>query len=206
MGESSQFRHKDRLNAGKEKTRMEDNEILDLYFARDEKALEETDGKYGKRLKRLSCSVTGNDQDAEECVNDTYLEAWNRIPPTRPEYFFAWLSKVARNLSYKVWEKQNAAKRSATVCEITDELSECIPSDSDILTETEEKRLASCINTFVLTLDKDARLVFMRRYFWSHSVAQISEATGFSQSKVKSMLFRARNRLKKVLEKENFTI
>ena len=139
-------------------------------------------------------------------MNDTYLEAWNRIPPTRPEHFFAWLSKVARNLSYKVWEKQNAAKRSATVCEITDELSECIPSDSDVLTETEEKRLASCINTFVLTLDKDARLVFMRRYFWSHSVAQISEATGFSQSKVKSMLFRARNRLKKVLEKENFTI
>ena len=182
---------------------MEDSDILNLYFSRDEAAIGNTAKKYGKRLLNLSYSITECESDTEECVNDTYLEAWNRIPPARPDFFFAWLAKITRNFSYKIWEKKKAKKRSAQIISITEELAECVPSDADVVSEAESARLSAVIDGFIRELDETSRLVFMRRYFWSHSIAQISSATGFSHSKIKSMLFRMRNKLKQILEKED---
>ncbi len=185
---------------------MEDARILNLYFQRNEAAIRETADKYGKKLHRLSVNITENDHDAEECVSDTYMEAWNRIPPTRPDHFFAWLARVARNFSYKKWERQKAAKRSAQMVSITDELMECIPSGQNPEQVLEAKRLAMLMDEFVRGLEPDMQMVFMRRYFWSESIAQISLSTGWTESKLKSMLFRMRKRLKQKLEKEDFDL
>lgn len=182
---------------------MEDDEIIRLYFSRDEGAIKETSDKYGTSLHRLSLSITENESDAQECVNDTYLEAWRRIPPVNPDCLFAWLARVVRSFSCRVWERQNALKRRGNIVELTEELAQCIPGAGSVETALENRALSDCIDRFVRGLDKDARLVFMRRYFWSMSLEEISELTGYSQSKLKSMLFRARNKLKAQLEREN---
>lgn len=181
---------------------MEDCRIIELYFNRNERAIIETSDKYGQRLHRLSVSVTENESDSDECVNDTYLEAWNRIPPTRPDHLFAWLAKVVRNSSNKVWERRNAQKRSARVTELSDELAECIPDTATVESQLESARLNACIEDFIRRLDDNQRLVFMQRYFWSRSLSEISAETGYPESKLKSMLFRIRNKLKTRLRKE----
>ena len=185
---------------------MQDEEIIDLYFSRNETAITETSEKYGVKLHRLSANITENEADADECVNDTYMTAWRSIPPTRPQYLFAWLAKVTRSFSYKKWEKLHADKRNAVVTELTEEMSECIPSGENITYKIETQQLADTISAFLNKQDSSARFVFMRRYFWSDSIAAIASATSFSESKVKSILFRLRNRLKNELSKEGFTL
>ncbi len=185
---------------------MEDVGILDLYFNRDESAIQETDKKYGRRLRALSQNITEDAGDTEECCNDTYLCAWRSIPPTRPNYFFAWLAKVIRSLSFKKWERQSAQKRSANMVELTKELAECISDSWDMVTELETKRLGACINAFVKRLPKDGQMVFIRRYFYGDSIGEIGLQSGFSQSKITSMLFRLRKQLKTQLEKEGFAL
>ena len=185
---------------------MEDTAILDLYFCRDESAIKETDEKYGRKLRALSRNITEDPGDTEECCNDTYLCAWRSIPPTRPNYFFAWLAKVIRSLSYKKWERLGTQKRSANLVELTKELEECISGSWDMVTELETKRLGASINTFVKKLPTDRQLVFIRRYFYGDSVAEIAWQSGFSASKITSMLFRLRKQLKTQLEKEGFDL
>ncbi len=185
---------------------MEDMGILDLYFNRDESAIRETDEKYGRKLRGISQNITENPEDTEECCNDTYLCAWRSIPPTRPNYFFAWLAKVIRSFSYKKWERQNAQKRSANMVALTRELEECISDSWDMVSELETKRLGASINTFVNKLPKDGQMVFIRRYFYGDSIAEIGVLSGFSQSKITSMLFRLRKQLRNYLEKEGFQL
>ena len=185
---------------------MEDAGILDLYFDRDETAIQKTDEKYGGKLRGISRNITENPADAEECCNDTYLCAWRSIPPTRPNYFFAWLAKVIRSLSYKKWERQNAQKRSATMVELTRELAECVSDSRDMVSSLEMKRLGESINAFVKRLPGDGQMVFIRRYFYGDSIGEISLQSGFSQSKTTSMLFRLRKQLKHQLEKEGFDL
>ena len=185
---------------------MEDAGILDLYFKRDESAIRKTDEKYGSKLRGISRNITGNPEDTEECCNDTYLCAWRSIPPTRPNYLFAWLAKVIRSLSYKKWERLGAQKRSATVVELTKELEECVSGNADVLTELEAKRLSASINGFVKKLPGDGQMVFVRRYFYGDSIGQLALQSGFSQSKITSMLFRLRKQLKTQLEKEGFDL
>lgn len=183
---------------------MEDCAILDLFFERDERAIGETDDKYGTRLTGISRNITGSESDAEECVNDTYLAAWNRIPPTRPNNYFAWLCRVVRNLSYNVFHKNKAQKRNANTISLDRELSELIsdtrPSCFD------EDRLGETIDKFLREQNRDARYLFVRRYFYADSLSALAELTGMSEKGIAMRLMRIRKKLKEYLEKEGFTI
>ncbi len=182
---------------------MQDCDIIKLFFDRDEHAIKETEAKYGDALLRIAENITFDASDAEECVNDTYLAAWNSIPPEKPVHLFAYLAKITRNQSYSFIETKTRKKRSAVIVELSRELSECIPSYSDIDKELRSEVLNRTIGEFVRSLDDGSQYVFMRRYFYSDSIRSISHSTGFSENKVKSMLMRIRKKLKKKLEKED---
>lgn len=182
---------------------MQDEEIIDLYFARNEQAISETSKKYGKTLTGLSQSITGNGEDAEECVNDAYFDAWKRIPPVRPVHFLAWLSKIVRSFSYKILEKKHAQKRGVTL-ELTEELAQCLKCEETVESAVDARALSALIDRFVRDLDDRSRDVFMKRYFWSCPIGTIEKETGYSASKIKSILFRARKKLKNELIKEGF--
>ncbi len=181
---------------------MEDQAIIKLFFSRDENAIRETARKYGKRLVGISVSIVGNDSDAEECVNDTYLAAWDRIPPTRPENYSAFLCRIVRNISYDRVRQSTAAKRHAELISLDGELSEIIPDSTSV----DGSELGLAIDKFLRGLDKDTRIVFMRRYFYGDSLAALSRLTGKSESSLAMRLMRARKKLREHLKKEGFTI
>ena len=187
---------------------MEDAEILDMYFSREEAALSETKTKYGRRLFKVSNNILHSSEDAEENVNDTLLKSWNVIPPSRPLMFGAFLAKIARNLSLNKWEAKNAAKRGGgEVGIMLGELEECIPSADNSPEEAHEALVVTdTINIFLSTLDKPARVAFILRYFHSESISTISTRFKMSESKIKSLLFRTRKKLRTHLEKEGITI
>ncbi len=176
---------------------MDDGKIIELYFSRDEKAIEETQKKYGTRLLALSVSITDDRLDSEECVNDTYLRIWNSIPPTRPKHFFGFIAKIVRNISLDVLDRRSAQKRLTTVVELSHELEECIPSDT-----VEDSALGEALNSFLRELEDDAQYIFVRRYFYSEPLSQIAARTGRSETAVTSLLYRTRKQLKKHLQNE----
>ncbi len=180
---------------------MDDNKIMELYFRRDEEAITQTKECYGGRLKALAYRILHSSEDAEECENDTYMKAWASIPPQKPQHFFAYLAKICRNTALKMSEKQQAQKRSAVIVELSQELSECLP-DQHALEDTAEQELGQIISTFLKTVSKENRIIFVRRYFLSETIADISQTLGISESKVKSSLFRTRHKLKDYLSKE----
>ncbi|WP_343208575.1 RNA polymerase sigma factor [Anaerolentibacter hominis] len=186
---------------------LDDQEIIRLYFNRDEKALEETALKYGLRLRILSEQITGSLQDAQECENDTYLTAWNRIPPHEPvTYFFAFLAKIVRNISINCWKQKKAKKRSAHLVELTKEMEECLPSPSDVECKIEDAEFGKILNTFLREQKEEARTIFLRRYWFADPIAEISRRYALSESKVKSQLFRTRKNLRAYLEKEGYDL
>ncbi len=175
---------------------MDDNKIIELYFARDEKAISETKAKYGKYCLKIACNVLGNREDAEECENDTYLGVWNAIPPTRPSVFSAFIGRITRNISLKKLRAKTADKRRCSEAIISlDELGECIPDGQGFADSLEESELAEIINSFLGSLNVTERRVFVCRYWYCDSIADICEQFGFGQSKVKMMLLRTRERL-----------
>lgn len=180
---------------------MEDNRIIELYFNRDENALTQTRECYGKQLNALAFRILQSKEDAEECENDTYMKAWSSIPPQKPQHLFAYLAKICRNTALNMAEKANAEKRNAVIVELTKELSECLPDNSS-LEKTAENELGEIISAFLKTVSRDNRMIFIRRYFLSETIADISKALGISESKVKSSLFRTRNKLRDYLSKE----
>lgn len=180
---------------------MEDNKIIELYFSRDEDAVTQTKESYGRQLYALALRILQSKEDAEECENDTYMKAWNSIPPQRPKHLFAYLAKICRNTALNMAEKANTEKRNAVIVELTKELSECLPDNSN-LEKTSEKEIGEIINEFLSTVSSDNQIVFIRRYFLSETVSDISKALCVSESKVKSSLFRTRNRLRDYLSKE----
>ncbi len=182
---------------------MEDQQIPDLFFARDEAAIAQTDRKYGPALKRLSENITGDRLDAEECVSDTYMKAWDCIPPQRPAHFFSWLAAVTRNLSINRYHANRTAKRSALIVELSKELEECIGSGE---IQPEEIVLRDALDGFLRVLDREARYVFIRRYFYAETLAAISAATRRSENNLASLLLRTRKKLKKYLEKEGVAL
>ncbi len=182
---------------------MNDGEIVNLFLKRDEEALRAVADQYGAKLNRVSYRITKDEQTAEECVNDTYLEAWNRIPPSEPRtYLQAFLYKIVRAKSLNRIMHDHRLKRQAFVDELTAELEQCIPSKSNIEDEIDGKVFAEAVNRFILTQPDDKRRVFIRRYFYMDTSSQIAERFGFSDNKVRSMLFRMRQELKSFLEKE----
>jgi RNA polymerase sigma-70 factor (ECF subfamily) len=191
---------------------MEDNQIVDLYFGRDERAITESEIKYGGFCTRIAMNILDNAQDAEECVNDTYLHAWQAIPPTRPAKLGAFLAKITRNLSIDRFKAKKAAKRGDSLFFASlDELNECIPQGSTGFgggfdEESEARRIGECIDRFLRKQSGEMQDVFICRYFYSDSIGEIARRFGLSESKIKSMLHRARQKLRKHLESEGIRL
>ena len=184
---------------------MEDEKILALYFARDEQAVKETDTAYGRRLFCLSNNILHSREDAEESVSDTYMEAWKTIPPKRPKFFYAFLASICRNLSFNQLDWRMAAKRNAEVVSLTQEMESCIP-DNRRNFQMEAKELRRILEEFLDSLPKESRLIFLRRYLYVDTVAEIAARYGISESKVKTQLFRIRKKLYTCLEKEGIQV
>ena len=184
---------------------MNDLEIIELYFKRDEKAIKETDAKYGRLCHSIANNILNNEQDSEECVNDTYIGVWNAIPPTRPNNFMSFVCKITRNLSLKRLEAMARQKRSAATIVSLDELAEVLP-DENIATGVSDGDIAKAISCFLRNENEDVRNVFMRKYYFFDSIGDIAQRFGFTESKVKSMLFHTRNKLKEYLIKEGVEI
>ena len=186
---------------------LDNEQIVELYLLRDQSAIERTAEKYGHRLRSLAFNIVQDRQTAEECENDTYLEAWNSIPPHEPRnYLYAFLARIARHISLNRCRSRNRLKRSAFVCELSSEIEQCIPAPDDMQCRIDDMTLQEAINGFLETLDEEKRHVFLRRYWYLDSVVAISKRYAFSQSKVKTMLFRIRNELRKYLEKEGYEL
>lgn len=182
---------------------MDDNSILELYFERSEAAVSETAVKYGGYCYQIAYNILTSKEDAEESVNDTYLTAWNSIPPRRPSILAAFLGKVTRHLSIDRWRMTNAKKRGGGEFELAlEELEGCVSGEETVEGEYNRRELRRSLNKFLGTLTETERNVFLCRYWYLDSVAQVAQMFGFSESKVKSMLFRIRGKLRKQLEQE----
>lgn len=180
---------------------MEDKQIVELFFCRDEDAIRETDAKYGIKLLRTAMKILVSCEDAEECKNDTYLKAWNAIPPSSPTFLFAYLAKICRRLSLNRIDWQNAKKRGAEVISLTDELIACIPADNADVTWNDEET-GQLISRFLEQQPKEKRQMFVRRYWYMDSNPEIAKRFGRSVTSVETELFRMRKKLKNYLEKE----
>lgn len=180
---------------------MDDAKIIDLFFARSEDAISETAVKYGKLCYSISGNILENSEDTEECVNDTYMALWNCIPPQRPSDLMAFISKIIRNLSLKKLEYNSAKKRDSNITHSLSELEEILP-DKAISDKFDDEEIGRILSEFLKKEKADVRNVFIRKYWYFDSVSDIAKRYKFSESKVKSMLFHTRNRLKKYLIKE----
>lgn len=180
---------------------MDDIKIVDLYWARDEKAIEESDKKYGKMLRGMSKALLSSIEDAEECVNDTYLDAWGAMPDARPQFLGAFLAKITRRISIDRYRREHREKRGG-VDNLIAELSECIPSDDGYESDLDSRAIRECLNSFLASLEKGKRVVFVLRYFYSESISEISDRMGMTESSVKVTLHRIRLDLKKRLEEQ----
>ena len=183
---------------------MDEQQIIELFLQRDKDAISETERKYTNYCKRIATQILQNPEDTEETLNDTWLAAWNCIPPHIPERLQTFLGKLTRNISLKRFRTQHTQKRGAgEVCVVFDEIAEWLGSGQDIEREVCERAVTDAINIFLDTLSETERSIFVRRYWYFQSIAEISECYGFSESKVKSLLLRIRKRLYAKLEKED---
>lgn len=182
---------------------MDDNLIIDLYWKRSEAAISETDRKYGPYCRSIAYGILQNHEDSEECVSDTWLRAWEAMPPQRPNRLSAFLGKITRNLALDRFDYHHAAKRSAAFDQLLSELNECIPDRRDDYAQLE---LTQLLNHFLRSLPREHRNLFLRRYWYCESIEDLAKRYTMSQSAVKSNLFRTRNKLKAYLEKEGVGI
>ena len=180
---------------------MLDNQIIDLYFARDERAIAETDKKHGAVCMSLSLNILQSRPDAEECLNDTYLAAWNRIPPERPAYFRAFLCRIIRNLSMERFRFLHRQKRNRDLEVSFSELENCVAAPEDRAGE-----LARYISDFLETQEKTDRLLFMGRYFHACSVKTLAQKSGLKENAVSVRLHRTRERLRAYLEERGYSV
>ena len=182
---------------------MEDSQIIDLYWQRSDRAIEETDRKYGRYCRAIAFNFCANHEDAEECVSDTWYQAWNRMPDERPQQLPAFLGTITRRLAISRWRSQTRKKRGGGEIPLAlEELEECIPAESDPERSVEKRELAEAIRRFVSALSETERKVFLARYWYLASVEEIAGRMQFSAAKTKSMLFRLRVRLRRQLTEE----
>ena len=184
---------------------MEDARIIELFFERSEQAIAGLSEKYGPTCLRIAENILNDRSDAEECVNDAYLAVWNAIPPEKPQALLSYVCRIVRNLALKKHRANTAGKRGSR-CDIAlDEIAECLPSASDVESEFEAKRAAESINAFLASLDKESRVLFVRRYWFSDPVSDIAADFGRSGHYISVRLSRIRKKLKNHLEKEGIT-
>lgn len=186
---------------------MEDNIIVELYLNRDETAINQTRDKYGARLRSLAFNIVKDVHTTEECENDTYMQAWASIPPHEPRhYLYAFLARIIRHISLNRCRDCSRLKRSAFICELSTELEQCIPAPNDVDRLIDDIAFGEVINNFLAEIGEEKRNIFLRRYWYFDSIADISKRFGISKSKVKTTLFRIRNGLREHLEKEGYTV
>ncbi len=184
---------------------MNDLEIIELYFSRDEEAIKQTDIKYGKLCHSVAYNILNNNEDSEECVNDTYVGVWNAIPPTRPNNFMSFVCKITRNISLTRLEAMTRQKRSQAILVSLDELAEILPDES-IADGVSDEDIGILISDFLQNEKEDIRNVFIRKYFFFDSIGDISRRYDFTESKVKNMLYHTRTKLKDFLIKEGIEL
>ena len=184
---------------------MEDKRIVDLYWERSEIAISETANKYGRYCHYIAHNILHNNEDSEECVNDTYNDAWQSMPPHRPSILSTFLGKITRRISIDLWRKYSAKKRGGGVVALAlEELEECVSGTGDVEEDVERLELQRKLNAFLLALSQVDRQVFMCRYWYMDSISDIAKQFACSESKIKSMLYRTRNKLRVMLEKEGY--
>ena len=191
------------MEAGK----MEDKQIIELYWKRDQLAISETQQKYGRLCRYIACNILQNDEDAKECENDTYAKAWEIIPPKRPAILSAFLSKITRNIAIDTYRRKMAKKRGNGEYEsVIDELNICITSKDGVEHVADELTLKNALNQFLEKLPEKNRKIFMRRYWYMSSIRDIAVDFSMKESNVKMTLLRMRNDLKSFLEKEGIDV
>lgn len=184
---------------------MDDELIIELYWNRAENAISETESKYGAYCNSIAYGILQSKEDAQESVNDTYLDAWNAMPPHRPYNLATFLGKITRRIAIDRWRSMTRVKRGGgEVTLALDELEQCIAGSQPPEKEIEKKELVQAINRFLDTLPILERRIFLVRYWYMSSIQEIASHWGFSQSKVMSILFRTRNKLRRQLEKEGY--
>ena len=185
---------------------MEDEKIVDLYFERNEDAVKQTEEKYGRYLYTVSNNVLNNHEDTLECVNDTYLTAWNTIPPKKPIKLSAYLGKIARNLAINRYNFNMADKRNANLISALSEMESFLPSPDFTEDATSEFTFRSALNRFLYALPEEKCNMFILRYWYLFEISEIAKKMGIGESKVKTTLLRLREKLRKIFEKEGLHI
>ena len=186
---------------------MNDGEIVKLFWKRNENALELTRTKYGSYCRSIAFNILRNGEDAEECVNDSLLNAWNSIPPNKPRNLRTYMGKLVRNVSLNRFEHYSAQKRGGTQAELAiGELENSLSDEADVFAHLEGEAITRCINALLQNSSKEKRNVFVKRYWYLCSVNEIAKDLSISESKVTSILFRMRNELKETLEKEGVNL
>lgn len=187
---------------------MQEDKIIDMFLERDENAISSCKDAYGKSLLRIADNLVGDIETANEVENDTYLQAWNSIPPHEPRtYLFAFLARITRHLALDICKKNQAQKRSAKFVEFSTELEQCIPDGmGGIETTLEREEFHQKLSAFLRTLPKEQRQIFVRRYWYMDSVAELAVLFGCRESKIKSVLFRTRNKLRDYLGEEGYVL
>ena len=184
---------------------MDDLKIIDLYFERDENAIKETEKKYGRLCLNIATNVIGNIEDAKECVNDTYLGVWNAIPPARPNNFTAFICKIARNISLKKWAFLTCEKRNGDMLVSLSELEDILP-DEAINPNISDENIGKFISEFLLSEKENARNIFIRKYYFFDTISDIANRYSFTESKIKSILYRTRTKLREYLIEKGVSI
>jgi RNA polymerase sigma-70 factor (ECF subfamily) len=185
---------------------MTDEEIINLFFERSEQAISELAKKHGSAVSRVALNILNDEEDAKECVNDTWLGAWNSIPPNRPDPLRTYVCKIARNLATKRYHTNSAKKRDSQYDVALDELAECIPDSSSVEDYVEADELAAIINRFLDTLSYEDKFLFMRRYWFADSLADAAKMAGMSYNTAAVHLYRVKEKLKKTLLKEGVLV
>lgn len=210
---------------------LTDSEIIDLYWSRDPSAIVVSSRQYGKYCRKIVWNILSNTEDTEECLNETWFRAWNAMPDARPDYLAAFFGAISRRLALDCHRKNRAWKRGGGEMPlIYDELQDCVPensspnsnfapssarfarasqtdlSDNNVERHLDTMALTTALNDFLAQLDSTSRILFVRRYWYTDSVRELADSLHFSESRVKSSLFRTRNKLRKYLEKEGFVI
>ena len=184
---------------------IDDEKIIEMFFERSEQGMRELDIKYGKICHNLSYNIVNNRQDAEECVNDTYLGAWNAIPPAKPNPLLTYICKIVRNISLKIYYRKEAAKRNSTYTIAMEEIEAYIADPNTVEAEIEARELARIIESFLDTLTVENRVIFMRRYWFADSYKDIAKFMGLSEKNISVRLTRIREKMKQYLiEREVF--
>lgn len=186
---------------------MNDKDIIQLYLNRDQRALSATAKKYGKYCTSIAKNILGNNEDAEECVNDTYLSTWNSIPPTIPTILSAFLGKITRNLAFNKYKHNHVMKRgNGEIAVVLDELAECVSGVDDVEQGIDRRELVATINSFLETLLPKKRNIFICRYWYSDSVSSIARRYEMTESNVSVTLNRLRSKLKEYLSERGYVL